>query len=866
MRSATPAAGEAHTAGRPAWRRAPRGLLAGTAAAALVAAMLSMSIGAAHAATMFGDDFQDANATGWSSSGGSWSVVNDGSLVYRQSSTGSDAKAQAGSTWSDQTVQARVKPITWSSGSGRLVGVIGRAQTMTSYYYLALTNGNQVVLGKRTSGGHTTLASAPSVVSTGTWYTLRLEAFGSQLRGYVNGQQVVSASDGTFNSGRIGLATLYASASFDDVLVTDQPGGGQSPSSPPTSSPPTSSPPPSPPDGQADGYAAMNALGQNGTTGGAGGPSVTVDTASEFLEAIARPGPLVIQVSGTIDLPGPMHDVSSDKTIVGLGSTARITGGGLNIGLPIDDSITSPPANAVHNVIIRNLTFSGWDDDAINVQMFSHHVWIDHNAVLNSAGVDGGVDVKRGSDYVTISWNHVTHDKNMLLGHADGNSAQDAGRLHVTYHHNFFDGTQQRNPRTRYGNPVHVYNNYYLANEDYGVRAATASGVLIEGNYFQNVEDTFHRSGGSIAARDNCFDNSAPGQTGGTVLPIPYQYTAQPCADVPAAVRAGAGVGKLGTSPTPPATTPPPTTPAPTTPAPTTPAPTTPPGDGPIGWASMAGGTTGGAGGRTVTVTDGPTLADLLESNERLIIQVQGMITMPDAMNDVHSHKTIIGVGANSGFRGGGLNISSGYSNIIVRNLVFTGWTSDAIEVEGQAHHIWVDHNRFTGAGGGADGSVDIKHGSDYVTVSWNHTTHDKNMLLGHDDDNTADRGRLRVTYHHNWFDGSAERNPRVRYGNPVHVFNNYFDNNEVYGVASTVEAGVLVEGNYFENVPRPIAVGYADSPPGNVVQRHNLFVGSGPVESTGTGVDPIPYGYPLDNANTVPATVMAGAGTGKIG
>ncbi|PZF81890.1 pectate lyase family protein, partial [Micromonospora deserti] len=185
----------------------------------------------------------------------------------------------------------------------------------------------------------------------------------------------------------------------------------------------------------------MNALGQNGTTGGAGGQTVTVDTASEFLDAIAQPGPLVIQVSGAIDLPGPMHDVTSDKTIVGLGSTGRITGGGLNIGLPLDDSITSPPANAVHNVIIRNLTFSGWDDDAINVQMFSHHVWMDHNSFLNTSGVDGALDVKRGSDYVTISWNHSTHDKNMLLGHSDGNAAQDEGRLHVTYHHNFFDGT-----------------------------------------------------------------------------------------------------------------------------------------------------------------------------------------------------------------------------------------------------------------------------------------------------------------------------------------------------------------------------------------------------------------------------------------
>ena len=85
-------------------------------------------------------------------------------------------------------------------------------------------------------------------------------------------------------------------------------------------------------------------------------------------------------------------------------------------------------------------------------------------------------------------------------------------------------------------------------------------------------------------------------------------------------------------------------------------------------------------------------------------------------------------------------------------------------------------------------------------------------MLLGHSDDNASqDIGHLRVTYHHNWFDGSGTRHPRVRFGNPVHVYNNYYFNNE-YGVASTMDAGVLVEGNYFENVDGPTLVGYADS------------------------------------------------------
>jgi pectate lyase len=589
-----------------------------------------------------------------------------------------------------------------------------------------------------------------------------------------------------------------------------------------------------PPSGPADGFASMNALDQDGTTGGAGGPSVTVGTATEFLDAIAQPGPLVVQVDGTIDLPGPMHDVSSDKTIIGLGSGAGITGGGLNIGLPIDDDITSPPADAVHNVIVQNLTFDDWADDAINVQMFSHHVWVDHNTFVE--GSDGGVDVKRGSSFVTVSWNHILHDKNMLLGHDDDNGAQDVGRLNVTYHHNWFDSNNSRNPRVRFGDPVHVYNNYYLNNGDYGVASTQDAGVLVEGNFFEGVDDPFHLgegdSGpGSIVDRDNCFVDSGDGEAGGSVADIPYEYELQPCEAVPGAVSAGAGAGNTAE----------------------------PAQDELVGWATMEGGTTGGTGGDTVTVTDGDTLAELLEEDTPLVIQVQGMLSMPDGMNDVHSDKTIIGLGTSSGLDGAGLNITDGNGNIIIRNLNFEDWPDDAINVQDSAHHIWVDHNRFTTGG---DGSVDVKRGSDFVTVSWNHTSHDKNMLLGHDDDNGGqDAGHLRVTYHHNWFDGSAERNPRVRFGNPVHVFNNYMDNNEVYGVASTVDAGVLVEGNYFENVPQPTAVGYAESPPGNLVDSGNVYVGSGEPESTGTGVDPIPYGYQLDDPNDVPALVMAGAG-----
>nr|WP_218136410.1 hypothetical protein [Nonomuraea jiangxiensis] len=177
--------------------------------------------------------------------------------------------------------------------------------------------------------------------------------------------------------------------------------------------------------------------------------------------------------------------MASDKTIIGIGANAALVGGGLTIGLPVDD-ITAPPANAVHNIIIRNISFSGATDDMINVQMFSHHVWIDHNDFSN--GDDGAVDIKRGSDFVTVSWNRFhDHDKTLLLSHDEDAGPQDTGRLRLTYHHNFFDGTYQRHPRVRFAEPVHVFNNYYRNNALYGVASTENAGVLVEGNYFESV-------------------------------------------------------------------------------------------------------------------------------------------------------------------------------------------------------------------------------------------------------------------------------------------------------------------------------------------------------------------------------------------
>jgi pectate lyase len=125
--------------------------------------------------------FEDGNSSGWTTSGGSWSVVADGSSVLRQSGTSSESRARAGtSSWTDYAVTARVRPTAFN-GSNRFVAVLARAQSNTSYYYLALRSNNTVELKKLINGSSTTLATASVTLSVGTWYTLRLEVSGTSV-------------------------------------------------------------------------------------------------------------------------------------------------------------------------------------------------------------------------------------------------------------------------------------------------------------------------------------------------------------------------------------------------------------------------------------------------------------------------------------------------------------------------------------------------------------------------------------------------------------------------------------------------------------------------------------------------------------
>ena len=514
-------------------RTTRRGLLVASGAGLVALALTIGLTPAAQAASLFTDNFEDGNANGWSKSGGDWSVASDGSSAYQQSNNGSElARAFAGDTgWTDYQVQARVKPLSFN-GSNRLVGIASRSTSATKMYRLALINSNRAELQAVNGSSATVIGSASLTVSTGTWYTLRIEASGSTIRGFVNGTQVGSGTNTAQGSGRIALTTVYASASFDDISVDSD--GSAPPTSGPTTGAPTTPPtgPTLPPQTGLVGWATQN----GGTTGGGNAASTTVTSASALTTAVGSTSAAVIRVSGTISCSGMLR-VRSNKTIIGVGSNATVAGCGFNI-------------NGDRNVIIRNINFRDWDDDAVNVQESATNIWVDHNNFTN--GYDGAVDIKRGSDFVTVSWNHIyNHDKNMLLGHSDDNGSQDIGHLRVSYHHNWFDGSVQRNPRVRFANPVHVYNNYYYNNTGYGVASTEGAGVLVEGNYFENVDDPYHLgeadSGpGSLVARNNYLVNSGAGQTGGSVASIPYSYSLDSATSVKSIVTSGAGTGRIG--------------------------------------------------------------------------------------------------------------------------------------------------------------------------------------------------------------------------------------------------------------------------------------------------------------------------------
>jgi len=291
-----------------------------------------------------------------------------------------------------------------------------------------------------------------------------------------------------------------------------------------------------------------------------------------------------------------------------------------------------------------------------------------------------------------------------------------------------------------------------------------------------------------------------------------------------------------------------------------------------VGFATLDGGTNGGndSAQAPVTVTSAAAfIAQAATSADPNVIFVDGMITLPDTV-EIASNKTIIGVGAKSGFTGGGLHLVD-VTNVILRNLVIAKVAvgeGDAINLK-RSTNVWIDHCDLstdpTDTAAGYDGLVEITHASDYVTVSWTRFhDHRDTGLIGNLEDNAAeDTGKLRATYHHNLF-LKVYSGPRVRFGT-VHVFSNHFQEVSINGVAAETFSSVVVDHNMFDRVMTPITTNYEDVADGSARETSNRFVGSGPLVISATNSFVPTYSFSTDAAESVPAIVAACAGTGKI-
>jgi pectate lyase len=206
----------------------------------------------------------------------------------------------------------------------------------------------------------------------------------------------------------------------------------------------------------------------------------------------------------------------------------------------------------------------------------------------------------------------------------------------------------------------------------------------------------------------------------------------------------------------------------------------------------------------------------------------------------IGSNTTIVGLGRDATIRGawfdirGTAGVANSRTNIIVRNLTFQdtfdcfpawaptdgalgSWNSqyDSISLR-DSNNVWIDHNTFEDRTTADeklplyfgvifqvhDGLLDITNASDLVTASWNRfRNHDKTMLIGSSDTAAADRGKLRVTLHHNLFERIGQRAPRVRFGQ-VHLYDNLYDlrstPNYGYSWGVGIESAIFAEENFF--------------------------------------------------------------------
>lgn len=276
----------------------------------------------------------------------------------------------------------------------------------------------------------------------------------------------------------------------------------------------------------------------------------------------------------------------------------------------------------------------------------------------------------------------------------------------------------------------------------------------------------------------------------------------------------------------------------------------------------------------------------------------------------IPSNTTIVGADTGASVIGANFMIKNA-NNVIIRNIQFENafdcfpqwdptdgtngnWNSqyDNVSIVG-SQHVWIDHNSFTDANHldaqepkyfdrfyeQHDGQLDITKGADLVTVSWNHfSNHDKTMLIGGQDTSAVDVGKLRITIHHNYFENTGQRLPRVRFGQ-VHIYNNYYNETAnsafLYALGVGVSSQIFAQNNVYLLPKTMTAASIIKSYNGTAVHSEGDMINGKPVDllaayntvnspHLGNTVNWIPQFYlPVTSSSLVPDLVSGNAGSG---
>jgi pectate lyase len=304
------------------------------------------------------------------------------------------------------------------------------------------------------------------------------------------------------------------------------------------------------------GWASQN----GGVTGGGTATPTVVTNYDDLKTAITSSSVKVVHISGTITIPSGgriSFQDQSGKTIYGLPGSKLVS----NDQTKANSGILY--VKRCSNIIFRNVTLEGpgaydtdgWDNMTLDN---STNIWVDHCEFQD--GMDGNLDIKNATDYVTVSWCKFIYNKaptpggpggsddhrfSDLFGSSDG-ATGDRGKLRVTMQHCWWaQGCKERMPRVRFGK-VHMVNN--LFNSTVASKCVTAgfeADLLVESNVFENVTNsitTMDNTFTAVTSRNNIFTNTSGDTTNsGTAFTPPYTLTITPAANVKSLVTASAG-------------------------------------------------------------------------------------------------------------------------------------------------------------------------------------------------------------------------------------------------------------------------------------------------------------------------------------